>query len=371
MKRLSCHFFWAAVLSATLIQAAAAPKIEFENTVYDFGKTSGAETVSGKFKFKNAGDAVLILQPPKAPCGCTVPSLPKHDYAPGESGVLDFSLNLGKSKAVVSKTITVTSNDPQTPDVVLTLKADYSPLFEINPVSLYALVPYDTTFTNYINLTRTDGQPLDIRKVEASQPWIITRLEPGGVPGPSSARVAVEIKNNGEARQLHENIVIHAGDPTNAPLTSIPIYGQIQGELSMSQQRLFWSFSDPAVPGQQSDTFLSRTVSVTSSTGREFELKNLKSTVEGIQLEARKRPDGKAYDIVAKVAKIPPTTTVGQITFETSTKSQPKLEIPITVSVQKTAASAPASPVRIAPVNQPTRVPSPPPLLARPPGQEP
>ena len=35
-------------------QAEGMPKIQFDQTVYDFGKTSQVETVSSVFKFKNA-----------------------------------------------------------------------------------------------------------------------------------------------------------------------------------------------------------------------------------------------------------------------------------------------------------------------------
>jgi hypothetical protein len=56
-------------------QAAGAPKIQFDQTVYDFGKTAQVETVSGTFKFKNTGDGILKVEPPKPSCGCTIASL--------------------------------------------------------------------------------------------------------------------------------------------------------------------------------------------------------------------------------------------------------------------------------------------------------
>lgn len=353
-----------------LAQAQTDPKIEFEQTVYDFGKTSGAETVSGKFKFSNKGAGVLTLQQPKAQCGCTTPSLAKNSYQAGETGEVNFSINLGKSKAVIQKTITVTSNDPKTPDVVLTIKADYSPLYEISPPSLYAIVSFDGTYTNVVNLTRTDGKPLDIRKVEASKPWIVAKLEPGAVPGPASARVMVELKNDGVARPLQESINIYAGDSTNTPLASIPIYGQLQGELTISQQRLMWTFNDPvAAKAQASDALFTRTVSVKSATGKQFEIKNVKSTVQGLVVEAKKQEDGKGYDLVAKVRDIPASTMVGEITFETSTKSQPTVQVPLTISIFK-----PQPPTAVRQVQSPgivpaASIPQPPPLLARPPGQ--
>src|SRR5580693_3115074 len=77
------------------LYAEGTPKIQFEQTLYDFGKTSQVTTVSGVFKFKNTGDGLLKLQPPKPSCGCTVARLNPDTLAPGATGELLFTLNLG------------------------------------------------------------------------------------------------------------------------------------------------------------------------------------------------------------------------------------------------------------------------------------
>jgi len=45
--------------------AEGTPKIQFTQTVYDFGKTSQVASVSGVFIFKNTGDGILKVEPPK------------------------------------------------------------------------------------------------------------------------------------------------------------------------------------------------------------------------------------------------------------------------------------------------------------------
>src|SRR5436190_1363349 len=131
-KTLIAATLWTGAMCVAAL-AAGAPKIQFDQTVYDFGKTSRVETVSGTFKFKNTGDGVLKIQPPKPACGCTIASLEPDTLPPGASGELTFTLNLGHARAQLEKHIAVSSNDPQTPEVSLTLKADYTPLYEINP----------------------------------------------------------------------------------------------------------------------------------------------------------------------------------------------------------------------------------------------
>src|SRR6476619_1745054 len=94
---------WALAISAGLISGLArgegTPKIQFDQTVYDFGKTSQVERVTGTFTFKNAGDGVLKINKPTTSCGCTVASLKSDVLQPGEKGELTFTLNLGDRKS--------------------------------------------------------------------------------------------------------------------------------------------------------------------------------------------------------------------------------------------------------------------------------
>src|SRR5580692_4305940 len=109
-KTLFTATLWLGACLAAL--ADAAPKIQFDQTIYDFGKTSLVTSVSGVFKFKNVGNSVLKLEPPKPSCGCTVAELKPDTLAPGESGEVAFTLNPGLSRATLEKHIAVTSNDP-------------------------------------------------------------------------------------------------------------------------------------------------------------------------------------------------------------------------------------------------------------------
>ncbi|MGD0652672.1 MAG: DUF1573 domain-containing protein [Verrucomicrobiia bacterium] len=138
MKRattLLAAVLWTGAMGIAAL-AEGAPKIQFDQTVYDFGKTSQVASVSGVFKFKNTGDGLLKVEPPKPSCGCTVAGLKPDTLPPGETGELPFTLSLGQVKAQFEKHIAVKSNDPQTPEVSLTIKVDYTPLYDINPMTL-------------------------------------------------------------------------------------------------------------------------------------------------------------------------------------------------------------------------------------------
>lgn len=323
--------------AALAAPGAGAPKIQFDSLVYDFGKTSVVESVAGVFKFKNAGDAVLKIEPPRPSCGCTPAALKQDTLQPGESGELTFTLNLGKMRAVMEKLIVVKSNDPQTPEVTLTIKADYTPLYDVSPMALAPILAYGDTETEQLTtVTRTDGKPLHLLRLEASKPWITAKVEPGAKAEDSTARVRVVVKRDGPPRRFNEFVHLYTSDETNGPVSTIYLYGQIQGELSLSPEALYWSVTDAAQPpAERPEAAAVRRVVIRSGAGRAFELKNPQSTLAAIQVELVPKEAGKVYELVATLKTTPPQTVSGTVSVETSVAAQPKLELPVIVNVFK------------------------------------
>lgn len=86
------------------------PAIKFEISEHDFGKIIAGEKVTFAFKFKNTGNADLVLTKVSASCGCTVPSYPTTPIAPGKEGVVNVSFNSENRNGFQNKTITVLTN---------------------------------------------------------------------------------------------------------------------------------------------------------------------------------------------------------------------------------------------------------------------
>lgn len=97
------------------------PKMEFTNTVHDFGNIKQGTPVEHKFTFKNTGNAPLVIVDAKSSCGCTVPEFTKEPVAPGDSGELLVKFN-GSGKNQVSKAVTITANTAAGKEM-LTIKA--------------------------------------------------------------------------------------------------------------------------------------------------------------------------------------------------------------------------------------------------------
>ncbi len=104
------HFF-ALILVFSVFQANAqtGAHIKFEKLVHDFGQLTQGDPASIEFKFSNTGDAPLLLSNVRSSCGCTIPTWPHEEIAPGKSGSITVKYDSNRV-GPINKTVTVESN---------------------------------------------------------------------------------------------------------------------------------------------------------------------------------------------------------------------------------------------------------------------
>lgn len=105
---------------------AKLPKIFFPQTQHDFGIVEEGDVVSYTFSFTNKGKAILDIKDIKTSCGCTAALVSNKQIPPGKEGTLKIDLDTKNREGRMSRTITVSSNDPEEPNKVLTIYAEVS-----------------------------------------------------------------------------------------------------------------------------------------------------------------------------------------------------------------------------------------------------
>jgi hypothetical protein len=108
----------------TEAEKANAPKIKFESTDFEFGKLTQGEKVSYDFVFTNNGKSDLVIRKIKASCGCTATSPEKMVIKPGEKSKISTTFNSRGKRGRQNKTITVITNDPNSPSTILKVKGE-------------------------------------------------------------------------------------------------------------------------------------------------------------------------------------------------------------------------------------------------------
>ena len=116
-KTIIIAIILAAALQA-VAQKAAAPKIVFEETVFNFDTIVQHGEAEHVFRFANEGDAPLLITSAFSSCGCVVPEWPKEPLAPKASGSVKVRYNTGKA-GPFTKVIVVKTNDAEAPKTVL------------------------------------------------------------------------------------------------------------------------------------------------------------------------------------------------------------------------------------------------------------
>lgn len=115
-NKRNCIYFVVSMLAALLFALPVsaddnrAPRIDFKETVWDFGKVSLKKgKVSHEFTFTNGGDKILVITNARADCGCTRPEYSDQPVAPGKEGKVKVTF-VPAGKGHFNKKVTITTN---------------------------------------------------------------------------------------------------------------------------------------------------------------------------------------------------------------------------------------------------------------------
>ncbi len=96
------------------------PKISYDSLVYHLPDVIEGEILHHDIHFTNTGDAPLSISYVKPSCGCTQPSFPFLDIAPGEGGIIGVDYHsVGKSGPQMAELTVTTNTEPKTSIVTL------------------------------------------------------------------------------------------------------------------------------------------------------------------------------------------------------------------------------------------------------------
>ena len=321
--------------AAAAIAGKGTPMIQFKTNFFDFGKITAGETISGVFNFKNTGDGILKVDPPEPSCDCSDSRVKPDTLAPGESGEIIYTIKLDHPLSG-QRFIRVRSNDPKTPVVQLAMQVNYIPLYELGSKILRMDLPAGKKeVQGNFTVIRTDGKPLEIDRLTASQDWISAAFDPSFKPTENSARINVIVhRPPGPPAPFNATVQMWNNNLAAQPVQSISVMGEAQGELAAVPPRLYWVIPDF---GKNKTDYpieaLTRKVELTSVLGHEVELKNATSSIQGLSVRIVPKESGKTFDLLLKFDELPRAFTNGKVTVQTSLASLPELEVPLTISV--------------------------------------
>ncbi len=157
--------------TATVVPAATSgPKIQFAETLFDFGKISSGELAKHEFVFTNTGSATLEINDVRPGCGCTTAGTWDKKVEPGKTGIIPLQFNSTGFSGTVTKSATVTCNDPGQSNLVLQLKAIVWKAIDVTPTMAVFTVSSEaqTNDTRTVRIVSNVEEPLELSDLQCT-----------------------------------------------------------------------------------------------------------------------------------------------------------------------------------------------------------
>jgi hypothetical protein len=206
----------------------AAPKIEFESDHINLGTVVSGDPITAAFKFTNKGDSELEITALRAGCGCTKSEAEKTKLAPGESSKITFVFNSTGFSGPVNKHITVSSNDPEHPNVSLSFEVEVVPIAKLKPERLnFGSIKVNQTKVHLLQVYPANPKNFAIQKIE-SMGEHVSAIGFKKVQSGSSEfwEVKVQVKAGPIPGRLMETLCIVAGSEPQKRLYAV-VYGNV------------------------------------------------------------------------------------------------------------------------------------------------
>lgn len=145
---------------------APAPRIEFDNTEYDFSTVLIGDPVEHDFVFRNRGNAPLTINSVVTGCGCTAAFVEEEELPPGGEGRVKTTFRTEGRTGPQRKSIYVETNDPEQPRVTLRVVGEIKAQIEVSPRVIYAFnLPVGKAVTRTVTISGADGYAFQIATV--------------------------------------------------------------------------------------------------------------------------------------------------------------------------------------------------------------
>ena len=262
-------------------------------------KPSPTETTAeGKFGFVNAGTDEVTIEAVKSSCGCTVPTLAKMTYEPGERGEVMARFNIGDRRGAQSATIRVSVKGEREP-TTLTLNVAIPEVAKLTPTIL-VWTPGEKPEPKAIEVESMPDHPLTVTKATASEANFDVRVET--IAEAAKYRVVVTPKSTEKAgfamlnieTRIKEGIKLlrayaqvrsnAKGAPVSAlPPPPPPAFVEIEPEL------LAWDQGSPVTP---------KTIVVKGANGGIAKIVKITASTANFETKTETIRDGSEYRII-------------------------------------------------------------------------
>ncbi|MDX1503025.1 MAG: DUF1573 domain-containing protein [Thermoanaerobaculia bacterium] len=297
---------------------APAPRAVVEQPVVDVGNVNRGKPIRRDFVIRNAGTAPLEITEVKPACGCTVADY-DEEIAPGASGKVTVVVKTTSFRGPIAKAVTVFTNDPESPQAQLVVKANIRTDIEVEPsYARFVVVQGEEYPAAELELKAVDDRPFRVLEVASPVPFLETSTSGEG----SEWTVRIELAQRAPVGPIADFVVITTDHPRQ-PEVRVPVSGFVRPPVVVIPQ--VYDFGrrkiEEPYPGK---------VQVKVVGSGVVKLGEVTSSLPGVEAEVEEVEPGKVYNLVIRLQPDLATGPAeGTVTVRTDNARYPVLEVPV------------------------------------------
>jgi hypothetical protein len=199
-----------------------------EGAKFSLGKIYRGEVAERTLTLKNTGSDTLRVRRVDASCGCTGTLVSSQQIPAGTSGTLHISFNSKNFSGPVHKTVTISSNAANMPEMVVEFTADVIDEIVITPQQFWIKdgeVGRTTRLT--VRIRNNGSSPVSIRSFRTALEGFVLKLPADPLAPGIEEELVAEFTPKKAAPFLAEGVYLVTTNP-HRPEIYLPVYGNIK-----------------------------------------------------------------------------------------------------------------------------------------------
>jgi len=235
--------------SVGLMAAEKQPALKFNEIKWDFGQIKQGKILTHVFKFRNEGDAPLLIHNVRTSCGCAAALISSREISPGKKGEIKVTFNTKGYEGRQTKFVYVDSNDPQVSKSQLVVSASIDvpprPRIDVDRYSIELGLLLESEDIETLSRIRNTGElELTVEMSNRNATFFQERKEissPLKIASGKEIEVKMKIKPRKTQGLIREYILLKTNDPQR-PNLSLYVSGYIVTEQQLKD--LFTRYKD-------------------------------------------------------------------------------------------------------------------------------
>lgn len=303
------------------------PRIFVENPVYDAGIVFDDTTIiSPTYKITNKGTAELLIKEIKTDCSCTTAAVERKKLRPGEFVDLTVKFHVkGRFGRLAERKTLIITNDPKSPETVLSIKAERRREFALDPrLASLGLVRMGTDKVLLMRIIPgAEDKELLTEKAETSSTFVeVTQVKSEfATRSPNEYLLKIHLLPTAPAGSFSALVRIPCMGASRRTL-EIPISAEIVGAIRTSLSKLQFGLISPGEGP--------RTKKINLRSDKGFDIVNISADQAWLEVEKEKLNPG-GYSLIVRL--IPAAAAGGRleatVVAETTLPDMKFIKIPV------------------------------------------